>query len=154
MHGEGLGAKGQGRTEPLGAVANAGRRGLGGAQSTLSKGARVPPQGKGEHDYQQQSGGRGTFDANHLNDDARAVRAAQLDAAWAALPENNETKAAKRARLKQIKQAEVDREERLALGRMMAREFADAEEYPGVGTTDVNPLTRRNHKLSATNPLL
>jgi len=48
-------------------------------------------------------------------------------------------------------QAEADDRAGKAISRYMRRAFADTTGEP---TADSNPLLRRNHKLSATNPLL
>jgi hypothetical protein len=48
-------------------------------------------------------------------------------------------------------QAEADEKAGKAIQRYISRAFNDATGEP---TADSNPLLRRNHKLSATNPLL
>ena len=48
-------------------------------------------------------------------------------------------------------QAEADAQASKAIERYVRRAFSDATGEP---TADSNPLLRRNHKLSATNPLL
>lgn len=123
--GSGLGVSAQGRTEPLPAIANAGRRGLGGVDANASS-KRAAEQ--------------------------RAASAQRVQAALASLPESREGLETKRKRLQQVWQAEVDEEAERQLRRFMAREFAD-EGVTGGSTTDTNPLKRKN-KLSATNPLL
>ena len=51
----------------------------------------------------------------------------------------------------QVMQAEADEKAGKAIQRYISRAFNDATGEP---TADSNPLLRRNHKLSATNPLL
>jgi hypothetical protein len=51
----------------------------------------------------------------------------------------------------QVLQAEADDKAGKAIARYIRMAFSDATGEP---TSDLNPLLRQNHKLSATNPLL
>lgn len=62
--------------------------------------------------------------------------------------------ATKVKRVRQVMQAEADAKAERALARLVAREFADDGEPGAHSTRDVNPLLRPNSKMSARNPLL
>jgi hypothetical protein len=67
------------------------------------------------------------------------------------LPEDSESFDTKVKRQRQVMQAEVDDRAGKAIQRYMYMAFNDAT---GEATADVNPLLRRNRRLTATNPLL
>lgn len=67
------------------------------------------------------------------------------------LPEDSESFDSKVKRHRQVTQAEADDRAGKAIQRYMYMAFNDAT---GEATADVNPLLRRNKRLTATNPLL
>ena len=57
-------------------------------------------------------------------------------------------------RVKQVMQTEADEEAGKELARLVYSAFRDGGGGGGSTTTDVNPLLRKNRKLSSRNPLL
>ena len=75
----------------------------------------------------------------------------QVKLARIPLPEDGESFDTKVKRQRQVLQAEVDDRAGKAIQRYMYMAFNDTT---GEATADVNPLLRRNRRLTATNPLL
>lgn len=75
----------------------------------------------------------------------------QVTSARIPLPEDKESFDAKVKRHRQVAQADADAAAGQAIQRYMYMAFNDAT---GEATADVNPLLRRNKRLTATNPLL
>ncbi|KAL4420472.1 hypothetical protein ABPG75_010128 [Micractinium tetrahymenae] len=142
--GAGLGAQEQGMAEPVAPFQQKGNLGLGFApKQPKAKQGEKPTAGSGAAAGQAvggtggagAGGGQGTKEKRPLPEDP-------LD------KEDQETKV---KRVRQVMQAEADAKAGKAIERYMRMAFNDGTGEP---TADSNPLLRRNHKLSATNPLL
>ncbi|EFN52654.1 hypothetical protein CHLNCDRAFT_54290 [Chlorella variabilis] len=140
--GSGLGAQEQGVAEPVAAFQQKGNLGLGYAP-------RPQPKAK------QQGGAAGAAGAAAAGQGgAAAGRQQQQQLPKRPLPEDpldKEDTETKVKRVRQVMQAEADDKAGKAIARYMHMAF---NETTGEPTRDSNPLLRRSHKLSATNPLL
>ncbi|KAL4436390.1 hypothetical protein ABPG77_009952 [Micractinium sp. CCAP 211/92] len=141
--GAGLGAQEQGMAEPVAPFQQKGNLGLGFAPKqpkpkpgdTAAAGAGAAGQAGRGSTGGGGSGGQEQKEKRPLPED----------------PLNKEDQETKVKRVRQVMQAEADVKAGKAIERYMRMAFNDATGEP---TADSNPLLRRNHKLSATNPLL
>ena len=151
QEGTGLGAAEQGVREPIQPVAQSGLRGLGYASKPPAAATRGT-----QRQQQQQGKGEGASGAAAAGAaGGQQQQGKQQQQQQRALPEDplaKESTEAKVKRVRQVMQAEADAKAGKAIQRYIYSAFRDQTGEPTAA--DANPLVRRNHKLSATNPLL
>eukprot|EP00887_Chlorella_sp_A99_P004350 scaffold15.g4350.t1 len=140
--GTGLGARGQGPREPIQPAAQQGQLGLGFAPAARRP---SPAAAAGRPPGAAAGGGAAGASSGQAQAAPRSQRPLPED------PLEKEPLEKKVKRVKAVMQAEADDRACKAISRYIYSAFRDATGEP---TSDANPLLRRNHKLSATNPLL
>lgn len=137
--GTGIGASKQGQLEPLQPDMRQGNVGLGYEKKGLK---RKKVAGKEDNTKTKESGGGKVI--SHHPGPSRELPPDELT------EQDLETRV---KRVKQVMQAEVDEKAEKSLARFVYSAFRDGDGPEG-STRDINPLLRRNKKISARNPLL